>query len=309
MTDLTYSDIEELRSLPLLELMALAQKEKLLHRGNKFSLCSIINAKSGLCTEDCKFCVQSVHFKGCSPPVYPLMNHDEIIARAIQAKEDGAEHFSIVTSGRRLRREEVITVARIIEHLVHAVGIIPCTSLGILDHTDFQLLRNAGLARYHHNLETSKEFFPRTVTTHTFSERVATIIAAKEAGLEVCAGGILGLGETEDDRISLAITLRDLEVDSVPLNILIPIAETPFANLPPLPILDILRSIALFRLILKKPSIRLAAGRERHLADFLGTAFLAGADGMMIGGYLTQAGRSPVEDLCLVAQVKQLWSG
>jgi len=183
-----------------------------------------------------------------------------------------------------------------------------CASLGILPKESLVRLKEAGLIRYHHNLETSKEFFSEIVTTHTFAERVATIRAAKEAGLEVCSGGIIGMGETEDDRISMAVSLRECEVDSVPINVLMPLAGTPMADRPALPIRDVLRTIALYRLILPRVAIRLAAGRETALKDFLGMALMAGADSMMIGGYLTQRGRPPAEDLQLAREMQDLWA-
>lgn len=300
--------LREWRAKSCPELMSLALQTKLANRGRQFSLCSIINAKSGQCSEDCRFCVQSAHFS-TQAPVYPLLGKDEVLAAAWAAKNNGAGHFSLVTSGRGLRGRDLDSVASLIDAIRHEVGISVCASLGILRQQDFALLKEAGLTRYHHNLETAESFFPSIATTHSFGERVDTILAAKAEGLEVCAGGIFGLGESEDDRISLALTLRGLEVDSVPLNILIPLPGTPLAGTPPLPIRDILRSIALYRLLLPSIPIRLAAGRETALNDFLSSAFMAGADGMMIGGYLTEKGRLPEMDLCFVRMIRELWGG
>lgn len=294
------------RAMPCLELMALALRTKLANRGRQFSLCSIINAKSGQCSEDCRFCVQSAHFS-TDAPVYPLLDKEQVLAAAWAAKNNGAAHFSLVTSGRGLRGRDLERVAMMIDAIRREVGIAVCASLGILSRPDFEMLVEAGMSRYHHNLESSESFFPRIATTHTFAERVETIVAAKEAGLEVCAGGIFGLGESEEDRLSMALTLRGLEVDSVPINILIPLPGTPLAGQPPLSVLDILRSIALYRLLLPAIPIRLAAGRETALQDFLSSAFLAGADGMMIGGYLTAKGRLPEMDLHFVQTIRELW--
>lgn len=308
MQDSHNDDIDVLRNLPLTELMSMALRAKLTQRGDRFSLCSIINAKSGKCSEDCRFCAQSGHYK-TDCPVYPLKSRDEIIRAAFEAKEVGAEHFSIVTVGRGLPEEEVETVAGIVEKIVERVGIKVCASLGILSKPALKRLKDAGLVRYHHNLETSREFFPKVVTTHTFADRLATIRAAGDAGLEVCAGGILGLGESEDDRISMALTLKEYEVDSVPLNILMPLPGTPMAGKPVPTISEILRAIALYRLILPNIPIRLAAGRGgQTMDDFLGMAFMAGADGMMIGGYLTQGCRPPEEDQRFVAAMQALWT-
>lgn len=308
MNNPTLNEIKALRAMPLAELMAMARQTKLKERGKRFSLCSIINAKSGRCGEDCRFCAQSAHYKTASP-VYPLKSCDEIIAAAREAKEIGAGHFSIVTSGRGTNSEETEILARIIEQIGKQTDINICASLGIMSAVNLKRLREAGLVRYHHNLETSKEFFPNVVSTHSFSERLETIAAAQEAGLEVCAGGIVGLGESEDDRISMALTLRECGVDSIPLNILIPLPGTPMADNRPLAVVDILRTIALYRLIMPSVALRLAAGRaEPFMRDFLSSAFLAGADAMMIGGYLTQGCRPPTEDRRFVADMQELWS-
>lgn len=301
------TDIQEVRSQPLAELMHQARQVKLAHRGKAFSLCSIINAKSGKCSEDCKFCVQSGHYK-TDTPTYPLQEKEVILDAAREAKRIGAHRFSIVTSGRGMKTPEVAKIAELVAEIKSQVQINVCASLGILSYENLLLLKEAGLSRYHHNLETSKEFFPQVVSTHTFEDRIVTIQACRKAGLEVCAGGIFGLGETEDDRISMALTLRELEVDSVPLNILIPLPGTPLENQPPLSAEEILRSIALYRLIIHKVPIRLAAGRETVLKDFLGMALMAGADGMMIGGYLTQRGRPPEDDHRLINDIKRLWT-
>jgi len=295
-----------LRSLSLQELMAEALKIKLSERGTDFSLCTIINAKSGKCSENCAFCVQSGHFK-TDAPVYPLKEPGEILAAAQAAKDIGAQRFSLVTSGRGPSDREVDKIADIIAEIQAKIGIKVCASLGIMNDAQLKRLKDAGMSRYHHNLETSREYFNRIVSTHSFGERIDTIRAAQEVGLEVCAGGIVGLGESEDDRISLAVTLAELEVDSVPFNILIPLPGTPLSHLPPLSPVEILRAISLFRIICRKGPLRLCAGRESALGDFLAMAFMAGADGMMIGGYLTQRGRQPEDDHRLVDQVRELW--
>lgn len=301
------AEIEALRTLPCRELMSRALAVKLSRRGTRMELCSIINARSGLCSEDCRFCTQSARFK-TDTPVYPLKSAAEIVAAARQAADDGASHFSIVTSGRGITDESLPALLSLVAAIRDQVDIRVCASLGIATVAQLRELQQAGLSRYHHNLETSREFFENIVTTHTFAERTATIAAAQAAGLEVCAGGIIGLGESETDRISMALTLADLKVDSVPLNILIPLPGTPMADVPPPAMQDILRTIALFRLILPDVPLRLAAGRESALADFLSSAFLAGADGMMIGGYLTQRGRSAALDLNFVRTMQELWA-
>lgn len=299
-------EIHKIRSQPLAALMALALAAKLKHRGGQVSFCSILNAKSGKCSEDCRFCVQSGHFT-TETPIYPLLGEEAVLAAAQEAKKIGASRFSLVTSGRGLSPAEVERAAAMIELIRTRIDIQVCASFGILNRPQLRRLRDAGLSRYHHNLESSREFFPRIVSTHTFDERIETIVAAQDAGLEVCAGGIFGLGEDEDDRLSLAFTLRELAVDSVPINLLIPLPGTPLAATPQLPVSEILRSIALFRLIHPGVALRLAAGRETVLRDALALAFMAGADGLMIGGYLTQKGRLPEEDHRFVAVMQEIW--
>ncbi len=301
------ADLKEFKGKNCHELMAWALDAKLNgRRGLDFSLCSIINAKSGNCSEDCRFCVQSAHYH-TNAPVYGLKERDEILQAAGQAKENQASHFSLVTSGRGLGAKDLKQAAEAITAIREQVGIKVCASFGILGLQDFKMLKEAGLSRYHHNLETSREFFPNIVSTHSFQERIDTIDAAHEAGLEVCAGGIFGLGETEDDRISMALSLRDCGADSVPINILIPLPGTPLAHQPPLSVIDALRGIAIYRILMPDIPIRLAAGRETALQDFLGSAFMAGADGMMIGGYLTEHGRMPKDDLNFAAEMRQIW--
>lgn len=299
--------LQEYMRMPTAELMSAALRVKVAQRGDSFALCSIINAKSGQCSEDCRFCVQSAHYVTAAP-VYPLLAEERMVQAAREAAAAGAEHFSIVTSGRGLRGSDFDRVVAAVAAVREQVGIKVCASLGILAEADFRRLKAAGMCRYHHNLETSAEFFPRIVTTHTFAERLATIAAAQAAGLEVCAGGIFGLGENEADRVSLALTLRQCGVSSVPLNFLLPQPGTPLAGQTPLRAVEILRAVALYRLILPTIPIRLAAGRETAMPDFLSSCFLAGADGMMIGGYLTTRGRSIVQDRNFVAEMRRLWS-
>jgi biotin synthase len=301
------SHIIELQALPLNELLRQALATKLAQRGKSFSLCSIINAKSGNCSEDCRFCAQSARYQ-TEAPVYPLLDKAQILTAAREAQRIGASRFSLVTSGRGLASEDLGQVLEIISAIRKEVGIKVCASLGILGVSELRQLKEAGVSRYHHNLESSREFFPRICTTHSFTDRVATIKAAQDVGLSVCSGGIFGLGESEADRLSMAISLGEYGIDSVPINVLIPLPGTPCAGLPPLGIAQILRAIALYRLILPQAAIRLAAGRESALADFLGSAFMGGADGMMIGGYLTQRGRSPEADRRFAEEIRQLWS-
>jgi len=298
--------IAKLLELPLAELIAKADKVRKRFTANKVELCNILNAKSGLCSEDCKFCAQSGRHK-TGAQAYPLKSKAEMLEAARRAKEIGAERFDIVTSGDKLSSEDFRVIVDAIKEITEEVKIKTCASLGSMGDREFSLLREAGLSRYHHNIESSPRFFAKIVSTHTFEDRLKTIKAAKRAGLEVCSGGIIGMGETMDDRIQMALILKELKVDSVPLNILVPIAGTPLADNIVLSCQEVIRTIAIFRIILKDKIIKIAAGRESIFKDFQALGFMAGANGMLIGGYLTIKGRSVEEDRKLVSQVEKLW--
>ena len=301
-------EIDSLLNLPLPELISMADNARRNSVGANLELCNIMNAKSGLCGEDCKFCAQAAcHKTGAA--AYPLKEKKEMLEAARRAKDIGAERFDIVTSGDSLSREELNKICDAVSEITTRIGIKMCASLGTLGEEAFISLKKAGLSRYHHNIETSPNYFPRIVTTHTFLKRVDTIKAAQRAGLQVCSGGIIGIGETMRDRVEMALFLRELNVDSVPINILVPIKGTPFENLQTLSCDEAIRTIAIFRIILKDRIIKIAAGRESVLKDFQALAFLAGANGMLIGGYLTIKGRGVDEDWNLVKEIKKLWQG
>lgn len=300
-------DLESMISMPMEDLLALAGKARREHTGNHLEVCGIINAKSGKCSEDCKFCAQSAHYN-TSVQEYPLKSCDQIVEAAKKAKRDGAKRFGIVTSGNRLTEEELEVVSSAVRVIRDNVGILPCASLGALKDEEFGLLKSAGLDRYHHNIETSERFYSSIVSTHGYSERVNTVKAAKNAGLEVCSGGILGLGEKWEDRIDMALLLKELDVDSVPLNFLVPVKGTPLEGSGSISPIDAIRAIAIFRIALKDKTLKVVAGRESILKDFQGMMFAAGANGMMVGGYLTVAGRSVEEDHILMGEIKRLWN-
>lgn len=298
--------INSLLGLPLPELILMADKVRQEFAGPKIELCNIMNAKSGLCSEDCKFCAQASRHK-TGAAVYPLKTKEEMLKQARHAKEIGAERFDIVTSGDNLSKEELNKICEAIYEITNKLGIEMCASLGTLNEDAFKILKQAGLSRYHHNIETSPNYFSNIVTTHTFQDRINTIKAAKKAGLQVCSGGIIGMGETLQDRIDMALCLKVLNVDSVPLNVLVPIKGTPFEARQTLSCNEVIRTIAIFRIILKDKIIKIAAGRESVLKDFQALGFMAGANGMLIGGYLTIKGREVEEDWRLVKEVEKLW--
>jgi len=299
-------ELNSLLEMPLAELLSLADKVRRDYIGSRFELCSIINAKSGLCSEDCKFCAQSSRHK-TDISVYKLVDQSEIVQAARDAQDTGAERFGIVTSGNRLMKTEIDILANAISDIRGKVGIPVCASLGALNKEQLETLRSAGLSRYHHNIETSRNFYTQIVSTHDFQERINTIVIAKDVGLEVCSGGIIGMGETWQDRIDMAMLLKELDVDSVPINLLVPIRGTSLESLPPISCNDAIRTICLFRIVLEDKTIKLVAGRETILKDFQAMAFMAGANGMFIGGYLTVQGRDIEEDHKLVEEIKKLW--
>ena len=282
--------------------MAYAAQIREHFKGRKIGLCAIVNAKSGVCGENCRFCAQSVHY-GTDAPVYPLISSQEIIEKGRTAYEAGARYFGIVTSGTRIDdQEEWEEIYRAIAGL-NEVGIRPCGSLGMLDHKMASNLKESGLFRYHHNLETSRSFFDAICSTHVYDEDIETVRIAKKAGLSVCSGGIIGLGEKMEHRIELAMTLKELDVDSVPINILNPIDGTPLAGTPPLSPMEILLTVAIYRFILPDKDIKLCGGKEKNLRQLLPMAIVAGCNSFMTGNYLTTLGRDTEKDLEMIADL------
>ena len=300
------SNINSLLTLPFMELVARANNVRKKFMGGRMELCSILNAKSGVCSEDCKFCAQAGRY-ATGVSTYPLKEKEEILTSAENAKKIGAEKFGIVTSGNQMTDKKINEIAEVISAINSRVGIGVCASLGALTDRKLKTLKDAGLLCYHHNIETAERFYPRIVSTHSFRERVVTIKAAKAAGLQVCSGGIIGMGETWQDRIDMASLLRELEVDSVPINILVPIKGTPLEGISRISSIDVIKTICLFRIVLRDKMLRLAAGRETALKDFQALGFMAGANGMLIGGYLTVKGREVREDHKLIEEIKRLW--
>jgi len=286
------------KSKPFL-LMAYASEVRDYFKGKNISLCSIVNAKSGLCPENCKFCAQSAHYV-TRAEVYPLMTKENILERAKEAKESGVGMFSIVTSGTRIEGEdEWKEIEEAIVGMV-ALGIKPCASIGMLDSERAKRLKDVGLFRYHHNLETARSNFDNICSTHDYDDDIETVKNAKNAGLSVCSGGIIGLGETMEQRIEMAFTLKELDVDSVPINILNPIDGTPMSSAEPLSPLEILITIALYRFILPDKDIKLCGGKEKNLRQLLPFAIEAGCNSLMTGNYLTTLGRDAAKDIEMI---------
>lgn len=259
--------------------------------------CAIVNAKCGACGENCAFCPQSVYSQS-KIQTYPMMNVDEIFTAAEKAQQMGASNFGIVTSGRTISSEEEMkTLERVIQKIRCELNITPCGSLGILTYEQLLRLKNAGMGRYHHNLESSRSFYPTICTTRTYEDQLRTIRDAKRAGLKICSGGIFGMGESDEQRVEMFETLSEEGVDSVPINFLHPQAGTQKAHITPPSPLTCLKIITVARLMLPHARIRLCGGREFNLRDMQSWIFAAGADTVMIGNYLVTAGRTFEQDL------------
>ena len=286
------------RSLELSSLLAITDRLRRAHSGNRVRLCSIVNARSGACAEDCAFCAQSSRHR-TQIAKYPLLSSEKLTEAAVEAERSGAGEFSIVTSGRALDSERQITI---VESALSRIcsscnGIQRCASLGRVEPHVLERLKDSGLDCFHHNLEACRSFFPKICTTHSYEDRVEMVRRVKAAGLRVCSGGIFGMGENPAQRVALARELADLDVDSVPLNFLNPIQGTPLEGADNLTPLDCLRIIAMFRMVLPEKDIIVCGGRELNLRDLQPMIFASGANGILIGNYLTTEGRSARDDL------------
>lgn len=279
-------------------LLAVTDRLRRLHSGNRIRLCSIVNARSGLCAEDCAFCAQSTHH-AARVERYRLLSAERLAEAAQSAGLAGAGAFSIVTSGHRLGGGQAVErLESALEKIAAGPGALQrCASLGKVPAEVLERLRAAGLECFHHNLEASRSFFPEICTTHSYEDRVEMVRTARATGLRVCSGGIFGMGESPGQRVALALELRALDVDSVPLNFLTPVPGTPLEGACFLTPEDCLRIIAMFRLVLPGKDILVCGGREVNLGHLQNQVFRAGANGIMIGNYLTTRGREAAEDL------------
>ncbi len=289
---LAITDPAELESL-----WATAQAVRHEHKGNYINTCGISNAKSGRCAEACSFCSQSAHFN-TDAPKYVMKDAATLVSEAKEAWNNGVREFSLVASGRAMtNRAELDTVKAALGAIREETGMQTCASLGLMSGEALAELRAAGLQSVHHNLETARSFHANIVTTHTYDDEVDTIKAAKSLGMYTCSGGIFGMGESWEQRIELAMELRTLDVDSVPLNFLNPRPGTPLAEQKDLSAEDCLKIIALYRLVLPTKDLIVCGGRSINLGDRQSEMFRAGANGVMLGNYLTTAGRPADIDL------------
>lgn len=295
---LTREEVKELEQQDTKTLMEAADEIRKALCGNTFSVCTIINGKSGRCSEDCTYCSQSAHHKA-KVDEYPLLSPEKILESAIANYEKGVHRFSIVTSGKRPMPSELGSLVESYRYLKDNCAIDLCGSHGLMKYDDLRQLKDAGVTRYHNNLETSRRFFPNICTTHSFDEKVETIKDAQRAGLEVCSGGIIGLGESMEDRIDMAFTLRELDIRNIPINILNPIRGTVLENQVALTDEEILKTFAIFRFILPGAQIRLAGGRSL-LKDHGQRAITSGVNGFISGDLLTTSGIDTLKDIRMV---------
>jgi len=288
--------------LPLEELCKSANEIREHFCQNDFDICTIINGKCGNCSEDCKYCAQSSTYNTNITP-HSLCDTEVVLKDAKYNADKGIMRYSIATSGKRLSPKDLDSICKTYKELNSKVNISICASHGLLAFEDFVKLKKSGVNRYHNNLESSRNFFPHICTTHTYDEKIETIKNAKRAGLEVCSGGIIGLGESMEDRIDMIFDLRSLGIKSIPINILNPIKGTPLENNKPLSKEEILRSIAIFRFIIPDSFLRLAGGRGL-LNDKGKSAFLSGANAAISGDMLTTSGITIDTDLKLLSSLK-----
>lgn len=268
---------------------------------DEFDSCSIINARSGRCPENCKWCAQSAHWAtGCD--TYPIIPEEECMTLARYNAAKGIRRFSLVTSGKAAKGKSLDAICSMLRRVTDETPMLTCASLGLLDLDDLRKVRQAGAVRYHCNLETAPSFFPALCSTHTHDDKIATIRAAREAGLEICSGGIIGMGETPCQRVEFALALRDIEPVSIPINILIPIPGTPLADTPPLTEQEILTTIAIFRFVHPSIHLRFAGGRQKLSTEGQLRAMKIGINGGIVGDMLTTLGSTIDADKALITK-------
>jgi len=288
------------------DLFYAAHKVRRHFHGNRVTFCSILPTKFGNCSEDCKFCAQSAYFDTGIEP-HPMMDGAEVAKACESARENGASAFGIVNSGRGPSKREWPKVMEAVHAMKEVDGICHCATLGTLTEEQALDLKAAGVRRINHNLETSAEFYPQIVTTHTWQERVDTVRLAQKVGLETCCGCIFGMGEAIEDRVSLAFSLKDLNPSVVPLNFLFPIPGTPLENATPLRPMEILKIVAVMRLVLPRQDLKVAGGREKNLRDLQSWIFYVGATSALIGNYLATFGRPHSDDLRMIEDLELTW--
>ena len=291
--NISEKELLELYGLPLDELLSEAKK----YNSDTVEFCSLISARTGKCSESCRYCAQSSHYM-TDIFTHPLIKIEDVIKTAKEAKENGATRFAIVTSGRGPSKADMPVMCEMIKE-INKLGLKSCASLGLLDEEKAQQFKDAGLVRYHHNINTSRSYHPSITTTHTFQDRVDTINFVKKAGIEVCSGVIIGMGESVEQRVEMALNLAEIKPDSIPVNFLTPIEGTPFENYgDKIDEEGILRTLSIIKIANPKSVVRFAGGRKLSLSkENMERALDCTVNGILIGNYLTTIGIEPKEDI------------
>jgi len=302
--DYTKEDFLKLYEKPLDELIEISRKITDENFRNEVEACSIISARTGACGENCKYCAQSRH-NHAEIECHPLMDVETVKKAALSAKENGATRFGIVTSGRKPSDKDFEVILEMVREVTKIDGIECCASLGILTEEQVKQLKEAGLRRFHHNINTSENYHKFICSTHTFEDRIKTVKLVQKYGMEVCCGVIIGMGETREDRVDMALTLQELNPESVPMNILCPIKGTPLENYgDKIDEEEILKTICIFRIILPKAVLRYAGGRTTRLSkENQKRGIIAGINSVLVGNYLTTVGSKSEEDKEMLKEI------
>lgn len=296
----TKDELLDLYNLPLNDLLAESSK----YMSGNVEFCSLINARNGKCSQNCKYCAQSSHYR-TDIESYPIVEVDEVIKVAKEAKENKVSRFAIVTSGKTPDEGRDFQIELdMIKEINKLGGLMPCASIGILDEEQARHLAQAGLKRFHHNINTCRSYYPEVCTTHTYQDRIDTCKLVKKYGMELCCGVILGMGESVEQRVEMALELAEIEPDSIPINILMPIPETPFANYhDKIDEENILRTMAIFKIVNPKAVIRFCGGRMKISQENQELALKTCVEGILVGNYLTTVGKEPLEDIKTVEKL------
>lgn len=304
MNTYTKQELLDLYNKPLTELIEISHKITEDNFDNTVEACSIVSAKTGACSENCKYCAQSKH-NHADIECHPLLDVDTVKKAALSAKENGANHFCIVTSGTAPTRKDFENILKMVKEVASIDGLHCCASLGLLSEDEIKELKDAGLERYNHNINTSENYHKNICSTHNFEDRVHTVEMIKKHGIEACCGVIIGMGESREDRIDMALSLKKLNPKTVPINFLNPIKGTPLENYEcKIDEEEILKTICIFRIVLPKTLLRYAGGRTTRLSKYnqkLG--IIAGINSLLVGNYLTTTGSKSEEDEKMLEQL------
>lgn len=296
---MTKDELLKLYNMDLEDLLEMSSR----YVSDRVEFCSIVNARNGKCSQNCKYCAQSSHYR-TDIETYPLIDEDKVIKAALDAKSNYADRFSVVTSGKTPAEEDFDKVVNLIKAVNKIDGIKSCASIGILDEEMAKKLADAGLKRFHHNINTCRSYYPEVCTTHTWDDRLNTCKLVKNYGMELCCGVILGMGETVEQRVEMAMELAEIEPESIPINILMPIPQTPFENYyDKIDEENILRTLAIFKIANPKSILRFCGGRMRLSEKNQELALKTCVEGILIGNYLTTVGKNPEDDIKTVEKL------